>query len=222
MFVRYWDVVAGVWEGVLLGTALMLVATGAGWAMAQSPSLLPVRLCAWWVRRVVLPLVDCRSSWFRASAIFSNNASILALLVAVGRWPVAPILMVGAVGTSLGIALRVMSDRMVDRLPAGPPLGTRERWRVRVGVAFNLLEVPAIMLTVGLSLGRRAVPLQTGLVWEAFAVWILPATLLAAAGESLWLGVGRRASDKPTGADRQDHKRDHDQSPPGGSSQDGD
>lgn len=174
---------------IALGTFLLLVAAGAGWALARQPSLLPVRAVTWWVRHVVLPLITYRAWWRRAASIFVNNITILAALLAMGRWPVAPLLGVAAVGISLGIALRVMSDLPSPPLMVVPSRREAAKHRIRLGVALNLLEPPAIMLTVGLSLARPVMSLPTSQVWETFALWVVPATLLAASGEALWLGA---------------------------------
>ena len=191
MLSHSWQVMTAVWMPVALGTGLLVVGTGAGWVLAERASLLPVRLVEWWVRHVVLPLIRCPSWWRRAAAIFVNNALILTALLVVGHWPVAPIVAISVVGVSLGIGLRVLSDRLIDPTPAKPTLTARKGLRVRIGVALNLLEPPAIMLTVGLSLGHRAIPLNAVQVWETFLLWVIPATFLAAAGEALWLGVSQ-------------------------------
>ena len=62
---------------------------------------------------------------------------------------------------------------------------------------LNLLEPPAIIAAIGLSLGRSVVPLSPGQAWEAFAAWIVPALLIAAGGEALWLGAERAAAESP-------------------------
>ncbi len=212
MLARSWQIVATLGLPIALGTGLLLVATAVGWALARHVSLAPVRLVAWWVRRVVLPFIRCRSWWRRLVAIFLNNASILAVMVVAGRWPLAPIILISVVGVSLGIGLRVLADRLADPLPSDLMLTPCGRWRVRAGVALNLLEPPAIMLAVGLSLGYSAIPLPTERVWEVFLLWVIPATLLAAGGEALWLGEGQAtrevcedpaADDAKAGPDRE-------------------
>ncbi len=61
---------------------------------------------------------------------------------------------------------------------------------VAVGMALNLLEVPAILITLGLSMGRGGATsgLLSGDVWTAYAVAVAPLLLIAAGGEALWLG----------------------------------
>ena len=96
---------------------------------------------------------------------------------------------VAGLGVSLGIALRLLSE--IPDVPGGHclSLGKWAKRRVAIGMGLNLLEPPAIMLAIGLSLGQQPASLTPGVVWGTFAAWIIPLTLLAAAGESLWLGV---------------------------------
>lgn len=197
MLARTLDVIGTVWVNAALGTGLILIGTGAGWTVGQAARLPPVRLIAWWISRFVLPVLRCRSWWGRAAAIFANNLSILAALLALGRWHAASIVGVAGLGISLGIGLRVLSG------PSGAVIRTApvrkrcadERRRLRIGVALNLLEPPAIILTIGLSLGRVPIALSWTQAWETFALWVFPLTLVAAAGEALWMGVTRIAND---------------------------
>ena len=168
----------------------MLAGVGVGWVTGRAATLPPIRLIAWWVRCVVLPLLAVRSWWRRAGMIFVNNLSLLAALVAVGRWPLTALLGVACLGVSLGIAVRIMSSQACV---FGSDTPAPRRRRARLGIALNLLEPPAIMLAIGLSLSQRAIPLSPTQVWETFAVWVIPALLLAAGGEALWLGPGRDA-----------------------------
>lgn len=182
-------VLAAVWLRAALGTGLVIVAAVIGWAMAHDPRHLPVRVVAWWIQRIVAPLLRCRSWWGRTAIIFVNNLCILAMVVGSGGFSVVPILVVAALGLSLGIGLRILAEwpgrLSVPRMASETPT---KRW-VRVGVVLNLLEPPAIVLAVGLGLSRRGALLSGALVWQTFAMWILPATLLAAGGEALWLGA---------------------------------
>jgi len=197
LFVRSWELIGTVWVTTALGTLLLLVAAGAGCALGRHPSMPLVRVVAWWVRHIVLPLATCRAWWRRAASIFVNNITILAALLGAGRWPVAPLFGVAAIGISLGIALRVISDLPVQLLMRWPSRSGVAKYRIRVGAALNLLEPPAIMLTVGLSLARPVMSLPTHLVWETFGFWVVPATLLAAGGEALWLGAAQAPDAMP-------------------------
>ncbi len=192
--------IATLWPNMLLGTGVMLLATAAGWSAARATSLPPVRLVAWWVALVVRPLLTRVSWWARAGTIFVNNASILAALTALGRWQWAGWAGVLGVGVSLGIGLRVLSNEPYAWIHLGRQLVPSAARRVRVGVVLNLLEPPAIMLAIGLALGRHAIPLLPAQVWETFALWVLPATLVAAGGEALWIGASRQTQ-RPTASE---------------------
>lgn len=190
---RTLDVISAVLVDAALGTGLLVAGAGAGWVSGQASRLPPVRLIAVWVRRVVLPLLRCQSWWRRATGIFVNNLSILAALLAVGRWHGVSLVGVAWLGLSLGIGLRVLSGASDEFGELDLGSDSRARRCIRIGVALNLLEPPAIILTIGLSLSRAAVPLSAPQVWETFALWVVPLTLLAAAGEALWMGAGRGA-----------------------------
>lgn len=208
---RTLDLISGVWIDAVLGTGLLVAGVGAGWVAGQASWLPPVRLIATWVRCFVLPLLRCQSWWRRATAIFVNNVSILAALLAVGRWHGASLLGVAGLGLSLGIGLRVLSgaSEAFGDLDLGSDV--RARRCIRIGVLLNLLEPPAIILTIGLSLSRAAVPLPAPQVWETFALWVVPPTLLAAAGEALWMGAMQGAHKDAC----MEQRSDRPQSPPG-------
>ena len=75
---------------ILLGSGLVVSATGIGWVFGRRRSLPPVRAVWWWMHAVVLPLVSSRSWRQRASLIFFNNSLVLAAFVAAGVWAVCP------------------------------------------------------------------------------------------------------------------------------------
>lgn len=74
--------------------------------------------------------------------------------------------------------------------PARTPGRQRQVW-AGVGFALNLLEPPAILLSLGLSLGQGAwgatIELEQALA--LFVRIVFPLLLLAAVGEALWLTV---------------------------------
>ena len=72
-----------------------------------------------------------------------------------------------------------------------PARDRQARRRIRIGIALNMLEPPAIVVTLGLTLGLRTIPLTCEQAWQTFGVWVVPALFVAAAGEALWLGVGQ-------------------------------
>lgn len=190
----------------------MVVGAAAGWAMAGEPRLAPVRVVTWWVVRVAGPLLRCKSWWRGTAAIFLNNACILAALVAAGPWQATALIATAALGVSLGIGFRVLSGLPGDLAVPWPIHDMRSQRRIRWGVALNLLEPPAIMLAIGLSLGQTgAGAVGSESIWRTFAVVVIPLTLAAAGGEALWL-ASSRATVGPTGASGPDPD---DGTPPG-------
>ncbi len=190
MLTRTVDVFVIVWPSMAVGTVLVIGAAWLGWVIGRLDSLVPVRVVAWWVTRVIVPLVRSRSWWRRAAVIFANNTSVLAAVLAVGFHRALSVTAVVGLGVSLGIGLRVLSSRTDAFCVTPKGRSVKARHRITIGVALNLLEPPAILITIGLSLGRTAVSLPAGPAWETFAVWAVPLLLVAAAGEALWLGSG--------------------------------
>ena len=85
-------------------------------------------------------------------------------------------------------------DAVTEYAPSEPPARTPGRQRqvwAGIGFALNLLEPPAILLSLGLSLGQGAwgatVELEQALA--LFIRFVFPLLLLAATGEALWLTV---------------------------------
>ena len=94
------------------------------------------------------------------------------------------------VGLSLGIALRQLAARP-DAFAVSLPVRDRKaKMLVRLGVGLNMLEPPAIVITLGLCLGLQTLPLTWAQAWQTFAIWVVPALFVAAGGEALWIGVG--------------------------------
>ena len=186
---RILDVVASIWLPTLLGSGLACVGVVLGWVSAGNRSLPPVRLVRSWVRCVAVPVLRSRWWTLRTAAIFANNACALAALLAAGRWHLLGLLAVAALGVGLGMGMRLLSGESEVCVGASSKLSPNARRAVRAGVALNLLEPPAIILTIGLSLGRSATPLWPEQAWTIFALWVIPTILLAAGGEALWIGV---------------------------------
>jgi hypothetical protein len=184
-------VLDAVWVSALGGGLLMTGAAVGGWFLATRPTIPAVRAVDGWLRRVVLPLLRRRTWLGRAAVIFQNNILILAGIVALGRWPGASVLMVLVVGLSLGIAFRLLLDTADETLAPRLQLPASERRKVKIGMTLNMLEPPAILLALGLSLGQWVADVPFADAWAGFLIWVLPAMLLAAAGEGLWLGAGR-------------------------------
>ncbi len=177
---------------MLVGSGLTLASVWVGWSVGRHASLLPVRLIRSWVRHVVVPLVTSESWCRRAAAIFINNATICAVVVAAGAWAITGWLAVIALGLGLGAGLRALGEPSSGLTFDAHAEMNR---RLAVGFTLNMLEPPAIVVAVGLSLGQRAmaIGLPWDRVWETFAVCVVPLLLAAAAGEALWLEAARRA-----------------------------
>lgn len=191
------EVLDAVWLSALLGAILLAAASVAGWVMSKHPSVPAVRAVDWWVKHVVLPLLRRRTWIGRGAVIFINNIVILGGIVALGPWPGASVLMVIVVGLSLGIAFRLLLERPDENLAPRLQLPPAQRRKVQMGMTLNMLEPPAIILALGLSLGQWMADQSAADAWKAFVLWVLPAMLLAAAGEGLWLGAGRQLPNSP-------------------------
>jgi hypothetical protein len=181
----------GVWAGFCIGAALLGLTVWAGWIAGGRPQWPPVQAVDWWVRRIALPILRPRSWLGRAAIIFGNNIAILTLLVAAGSWPGASLVGVALVGLSLGAAFRLLLSMPDHTLAPRLRLEPRDERRVRIGLALNMLEPPAILYAVTLSISRWLVPLPSEAVWRSYLIWVVPAMLIAAGGEALWLGAGR-------------------------------
>ncbi len=191
---------------MVAGGLLMLMAVGVGWSVAAQPSFLAVRGVSHWIFEIVLPLVRSRSGVVRTAVIFVNNTCVCALLVSLGPWGIGPWCGIVIVGWTLGAAMRLMTDASVDVSAASdgdcggvfwvPPRDVSLRRRVRIGVLLNLLEPPAIAISIGLSLGQNAVweSIGSSRAWGLFLILVVPLLFLAAIGESLWLGSGGDSS----------------------------
>ena len=188
MFGSSFDVIMTVLLPALLGTALVVVGAAAGWAVGRRNTASPVRLVAWWVRHVAVPLLTSRSWVRRFGTIFINNTSVLATLVCLGAWRITALAGVAGLGLCLGIGMRILAAETQAWGGLDPAQDRRLLQRIRVGVALNLLEPPAIVLTCGLCLGRPMLG-SAQEAWETFALWVVPATALAAGGEAIWLGA---------------------------------
>jgi len=222
-------------RGTLAGCVVLVVATVAGWGLGAYPHFPPVRAVSFWVRRVIIRALKKDSWTVRAGAIFLNNASICALIVAAGALPGGSWAMVTVVGFSMGVAMRVLgeetgwppeeispdarhetptagdngqfsppeADPSEDEVARPPALNAGPEIHIdlpaKIGFALNLVEIPAIVIVAGLSMGQLAAPngLSMSAVWRIFAALVLPALALAAGGEALWIGRVRLFASEP-------------------------
>ncbi len=180
---------------MIVGAALVVAAAWGGWIIGRSRSFVPVRMVSWWVGRIIVPLVRTRAWWRCAAGIFLNNTLVLAGVLALGfdRWTCVAAIV--TVGMSLGIGLRALADHDDASFFSTGPTDASGRRRFGIGIMLNLLEPPAIVLTLGLSLGQTSVELPALTAWKTFAVVAVPLLALAAAGEALWLGVAFNPSE---------------------------
>ncbi len=51
-----------------------------------------------------------------------------------------------------------------------------------------MIELPAIFLTLALSMGQLAIPVAMPELWQIGGYWVIPMLAIAAAGEGLWMG----------------------------------
>ena len=182
------------WEPALAGTIVLIIGAISGWGIAATPTFPPVIVVRFWVDRVILPALRNRMWVFRTTVIFGNNATICALVILAGKLPSGAWVAVVLVGLAIGIAFRLLGESDVVNTPGddsdAPP---RADALVQIGLVLNLLEIPAIVITMGLSMGQLAKPngLSSDSIWNIFAVWVMSLLLIAAAGESLWIGRQR-------------------------------
>lgn len=173
---------------MLLGLGLIVFAVYCGWKIGHAAESSPVRFFHWWVTDVVIPRLSTPSWFGRAAVIFINNILILTVLMFLGGWPPASVVGVGFVGLSMGVALRVLNDYPVSFLEPQPVADAPVARRIRFGLMLNCLEPFAIVAALGLAMGRVNAGIEPEQAWTLFAVWIVPPMLIAAAGESLWIG----------------------------------
>lgn len=189
---------------MLVGVVVLLIAAVAGWGMAADASFAPIRWLHTWIVRVILPRLRRGSAPACAGFIFLNNATTCALVTAAGGVRGGAWIAILIVGLSLGAAIRMLGDphwgisASAADLPVEPqpdaatPPAPADRYVV-IGLLLNLLEVPAIIITLGLAMSRCAVPslLLPGEVWCVFAAWVIPLLAIAACGEALWISRRR-------------------------------
>ena len=165
--------------------------------MADNPHLPPVRWTGAWIDRVIVPLLTGR--WLtRTLGIFVNNTALCAMMVAAGALPGGSWASITLVGVAMGFAVRHLNR--TPTAPTEPPAPPPRLDRLTVaGLALNLLEPPALALCVGLSVGQiaSAPHFSAGLAWMLYARCVVPLLLVAAVGESTWIGRVRPFQTKP-------------------------
>jgi hypothetical protein len=194
-----------VWRESLAGSAIIVVVAGLGWILAADRARLPVRIVGWWIDHVVQPLVRLRSWTARAVVIAINNSVACGLMMLLGAVPLVGWAGVGCIGLTLGIAIRLMTTIQIspaaNHAPATPNTHASDdgksasriwtRVAITVGLALNVLELPAIMLSAGLALGQGAMSEAVSLAAavRTFSVLVVPTLVVAAGGEALLMGA---------------------------------
>jgi hypothetical protein len=187
------ELIPALWQEALVGGAVILVAAVVGAWVGGARHHWTVRIVAWWLARVVGPLLESRAWSGRAARIAANNSLICAAVVCLGALGHVAWLAVVCVGMGLGIALRLMSSAIPDTedhaedKPAMPRRPVLEA----MGFVLNALEIPAIMLAAGLSLGQGAMSatLHLSSAMAIFGLVVVPLLVVSAAGEALWMGL---------------------------------
>jgi len=198
-----------IWRECLAGVALLVASALAGWRLGRRNDSPPCRWVALWLSLVVEPMLRQRSWWARTAIIAANNGLVCLALVTLG--PAGPLPWAGliAVGAALGIALRQFPAHP-GRVLAIARAGRRYAgWRWNVGMALNLLELPALAATAGLCLAQGALTATVAphAAYHTFLEVILPMLAVAACGEALWIGsltrpgAGSEAGTQPSGPD---------------------
>ncbi len=180
-------------QEALVGGAVILLAVVPGWWLGREPRRWAVRLVGWWLDQIVRPLLASRWWLRRAVTIAANNTAVCAGMVVLGALGPVAWIAVASVGLGLGIALRQMIgiDVPEEERRAEQPTMPRAKMQEAIGVALNLLEIPAIMVAAGLSLAQGAMSsvLELPGAVVLFASVVIPLLIVSAAGEALWMGV---------------------------------
>lgn len=174
---------------ILSGCAVLLIGCVAGWGIARESAAWPIRMVSRWIDFLVARLLRSRSWLFRAAVILANNATACAVMILLGGVPGGGWAIVTGVGLFMGVALHRLSQfRPSFELAEQTPSSGGST--ALIGVLLNLVEIPAIIITLGLCMGQNAspngVPIER--VWSTYLTWVAPCLVIAACGESLWMG----------------------------------
>ncbi|UCF34920.1 MAG: hypothetical protein JSV78_06355 [Phycisphaerales bacterium] len=192
------SLVVRILPGALVGGAVMVIAAWAGWRIGRGPHGWLVRATQFWLEHVVRPILATRSWPQKAALIALNNSIVCAALVLLGALGPLAWLAVAGVGLALGLALRLLID-LPETQAFESPKTPQRKLLMRIGLALNMLEPPAILLAAGLSLAQGAwrSDILPGMGLAVFARIILPLLVLAACGEALWLTACQQSPTEP-------------------------
>ncbi|UCD30522.1 MAG: hypothetical protein JSV03_08660, partial [Planctomycetota bacterium] len=182
----------------LIGGSVIVVCVFVGWRAAYADQSWAVRAVKWWLYHVVYRVVTSRSWLMRTCMIAANNSLICLTAVVLGAFGHVAWAAVACIGLGLGIALHLMIGTRpidVDVVEEEIPV-SRNKALTTIGMLLNLLEVPAIMLSAGLSLAQGALTptISLSMALGIFVRFALPMFVLGAAGESLWMGYDTNIS----------------------------
>jgi len=195
----------------LLGGALIIGCVVIGWHIGRERQARFVCLISWWLDHIVRPLLT-QCSWLRRTAVIAVNNSLVCLaMVLLGAFWSLAWLGVLFVGLGLGVAMRLLIGEQLDaygEIDAEPDVHDENEpskdetehhlgWLTTIGVILNLLEVPAIMLSAGLSLSQGSLSSAVNLheVLSAYVSIVLPMLVIAATGEALWMAMDPHLSE---------------------------
>lgn len=199
------------WQESLISGGLILVCVGIGWHLAHARGGWLIGGVSWWLEHVVRPVMESRTWLRRAGIIAANNTFVCASLVLLGTVSLAAWIGLAGVGLSLGAALRLMFTTFLPEIADETPQTPRWRAIAAVGLALNLLEIPAILLSGGLSLAQGALTsaITTPDAMMTFLVIGVPLLLVSAAGEATWMAVSPHLPRPPATTEPPPEPDDH-------------
>lgn len=182
------EIVVSVWPECLIGGLAISIFVIVGCRIGNRKWMR--RPIDWWLRHIVSRVLE-GSGWGRRAALISaNNATVCGLLVLSGSAGNLAWMATAGLGLGLGGALRLLLPR-INLAPPPPDSSPLRRSLYGVGLVVNMLEVPAILLSAGLSLSQSAwsEKLAGGDALQAYLLIVAPLLVVSAMGEALWISL---------------------------------
>jgi len=182
-----------IWRDALIGGATVVAFVLIGWRAGRADHRWLIHPVRWWLVRVLGPVLGS-GTWLRRSALIAaNNSAICLVLVLLGWLGHLAWLGVAGMGLSLGIALRFIGADVMAYGGDEPTPMRNHRVLRAIGMMLNLLEVPAVILCIGLSLAQGALSssLTLSSALAAFCYLALPLLAISAVGEATWMEFDR-------------------------------
>jgi len=178
-----------IWQESLIGGVVIVVFVFLGIYQGRTSENIITWSVKWWLDHVVRVIVSSPSWLFRTAAIAANNTLVCFAAVVLGALVYIAWIGIACIGFSLGIALTLMTTNKSFESDEEQSPFSRKSKSTTIGLVLNLLEVPAIMLSAGLSLAQGALgsTLNLSQAITTFALIVIPLLLISAAGESLWM-----------------------------------